>query len=107
MSSPRFLTPGLIALLSACLLLGAGWRASAAGGLVGVLGVVKVLGTPAEVAAALLGVELISRAMPSVQLPPGLLVVNRRILFCLIGLVDLVLLTVIVLGVPFLAVMTR
>jgi len=55
----------------------------------------------------LLGLELISRAMPSIELPAGLLIVNRRVLFCLVGLVDLTLLTVILLGLPFLAVMAR
>jgi len=33
--------------------------------------------------------------------------VNRRVLFFLIGLVDLMLLTVILLGLPFLAIMNR
>ena len=55
----------------------------------------------------LLGIELISRAMPNIELPARLLTVNRRVLFFLIGLVDLMLLTVILLGLPFLAIMNR
>jgi len=106
MSSSRFVTPTRIALLSAFLFVGAVVRASAAAGLPGALGVIKLLGVPAAIAALFLGLELFYRSAPNFEPPAGMLALNRRILLWLIGLVDVVLATAIIFGVPFIATMT-
>ena len=106
MSSNRFVTPSRIALLSACLFVGAEVRASGTAGVAGALEVVKMLGIPAGIAALFLGLELFYRSAPNIEPPAGMLAINRRFLFWLICLVDCVLLTAIIFGVPFIATMS-
>ena len=66
-----------------------------------------MLGAPAGLAAILAAAELIYRSMPGVDLPQNLVALNRRVFFFLICVVDLSLVAVIVLGIPFLAPMIR
>src|SRR5215813_9949155 len=102
MSSQPFFTLGRFALLSALLLLCAETRAWNAAGTAGALGVIKMLGAPAGVAALLGAMDLMYRSRSAVDLPQNLLALNRRAFLLLIGVMDLCLVAVILLGIPFL-----
>jgi|SRR6185437_13916641 len=103
--SSTIITPIRVALLSAALLLGAVVRASSAAGIAAALGVVKMIGVPAAIAAIFVALELIYRSSPNIDRPVGFFSLNRGVMFA-IGLADILLLAVIVLGAPFLAIMT-
>jgi hypothetical protein len=80
-------------------------------GTTGALAVLKMLTDPAWVAATLLGTDVLIRSIPH-RVPfrdrlERSSAFIRQILVWVLGLVDLALLAVIILGVPFLAVMTR
>jgi hypothetical protein len=88
--------------MSACLLACAIWRASYEAGLVGALGVIKLLGPPAGIAAMLLGIELMYRLPKASHIPDFLLQANRRVVTLLVIVVDFLLLAVATLGIRFL-----
>lgn len=106
MSSGRFVLLGMFALVSAGLLLGAGFRVSTAAGLPGLLGLAQLLGMTAAIAVVPLGVEVWSRARPTF-FPPGLLIMNKRLLFGLVCVADLSLLGVVLFGFRYVLIMLR
>jgi hypothetical protein len=106
MSSPAFLTPQRIALISAGLFVSALARAYLGGGADGALGVIEFLKAPLLVVAILLASQLLPRAAtPSDPTTPALRW-NRRATWGLLIIINIVLLIVTLMGMPFIAAVT-
>jgi hypothetical protein len=96
----------MFALVSAGLLFGAGFRVSTAAGFPGLLGLAQMLGMPAGIAIFPLGLEVWSRARPTL-FPPRVLIINKRFLVGLVCLSDLFLLGVVLFGFRYVLIMLR
>jgi membrane protease YdiL (CAAX protease family) len=107
-SNPHFFTPLRIAAasLSLVLLIAAILRASLGGGALGAVGVLKMLGAPAGIAATLIAVQLFYPSAVPADWASWQKRFSRRMLWILLVVVDLMLLGVFVLGIPFLSIMT-